>query len=916
MDTKRGLWPAPALARLTCLSFLGTALLLAGCSAGSGSGNSGNSVSVTITNKVTSIQAGTVAITFVAIVQNDSSNSGVTWSLSANGAACSPTCGSLSLTTLTAVTYTPPISGPAAPNNQPTLTAVSIAKTNKSDSSTFTISPALTVSITNKFSSANTGTSAFVVNATAQNDSTNSGVSWTLTANGIACSPACGTLSGATSSSVTYSPPSSVPTAPNNQPTLEATSVHDNSKSDSDGFTIDKAPIIVVIQGKVNSAIAGSSGIFFAANVENDPSSNASTSWTLTVNGTDCTNTCGTLTAAGTQSVVYNPPASVPASPNNKPTLSAISATDTTKSDSDTFTITVAPPISVSVSHPTSVLAGATGGVNFSANVRNDFNNPPKGVTWALTVGGSACSPSCGSLSNVATTSVTYTPPASAPTAPNNQPTLTATSVADNTKSGSDIFTITSSVANSCGAAGGNESLLNGHYALLMEGIAGSGTGTPILIAASFVANGSGSVTGGEEDINDTVSPQHLTFTSGGSLYTVGADHRGCLQLTSSGGTTTVFRFSLGGISSGIASKGRIIEFDDNSGSGTGSRGSGILRLQDPNSFVLSALQSQYAFGVDGWGMENNQLVHFNTAGSFSNSGGALTNGVYDVNFAGITTPDSTGLTSGTNPMNPISTTTGRTTGSFDFFDWAIYVVNSSQFFVIGTDPIQSTVSVGRAIATGNSFAASSLSGDYVVHETGNTNGSADVNLELLAMTPGGAQAGTLSGTVYSYGGGSGAQTTTLSGVTYNVDSASGRVTLGNPSDNLPILYLTTPTDGIAAFVVGVGSDAIFGLAEAQTSHSLAVGGYIFGTEDPADNTVANKAGAETIASGGGLTGTFDVSSTSGLQNGQTTSATVSLGADGTGNVGAQTVAITSGSKLFSIDESSSAPAVIVTAEQ
>ena len=83
--------------------------------------------------------------------------------------------------------------------------------------------------------------------------------------------------------------------------------------------------------------------------------------------------------------------------------------------------------------------------------------------------------------------------------------------MADNTKSGADIFAISSSVANSCGTAGGAESLLNGHYALLMEGFAGSGAGTPLLVGASFVANGSGGVTGGEEDVNDTIAPQHLS---------------------------------------------------------------------------------------------------------------------------------------------------------------------------------------------------------------------------------------------------------------------------------------------------------------------------------------------------------------------------------------------------------------------
>jgi hypothetical protein len=733
-----------------------------------------------------------------------------------------------------------------------------------------------------------------------QNDSTNSGVTWSLTSGGASC-PACGSLSGATATSVTYTPPSSI--TGNTQATLTATSVHDGSKSDSDSFTISNPPVSVVIENKINSVIAGSSTIYFSANVQNDPS-NGGTSWTLTVNGIDCQSTCGTLSPAGSQAIFYNPPASVPTAPNNRPTLRAISIADSTKSDSDVFTITAAPPISVTITQVGSVLAGSSG-VNFSANVQNDFSSPPQGVTWALTAGGSPCA-GCGSLTNSTATSVTYVPPASVPSPPNDQPTLTATSVADASKSGADTFTITSSVPNSCGAPGGQESLLQGHYALLLEGFTGGGTGTPILMAASFVSNGSGGITSGEEDVNDTNSPQHLSLTSSGSLYTVGSDHRGCLQLTNADGTTTVFRFALGGISSGVASKGSIIEFDDNSGNGSGSRGSGILRLQDPNSFVLSALQNQYAFGVDGWTPGNNQLVRFSGVGSFSNALGSLSNGLDDVNFGGITSLD---FTVAGGRINPISPTSGRTSGNFDIFDWAIYIVNSSEFFVIGTDPVSYyNFSAGRAIATGNSFTASSLSGNYIVHTSGNTNGSASVDLELLAMTPGGAQTGTLAGTVNSFGGGNGAQTTTLSGVTYNVDSASGRTTLGNPSDNLPVLYLTTPTDGISAFLLGVGSDAQMGFAESQPSQTYSTasvaGTYFFGTEAPSDNSVNNKVKAAAIAGNGSMNGKMDVSgATSTLQSGSALNVTVAVNSDGTGTVGASTVAITNGAKIFYIDQ-------------
>src|SRR5579863_4843561 len=178
---------ANASARREWYSLLAVTVLLAGCGAGAGSGNGGNNISVSITNKVTTLQAGTAPISFSATVQNDSGNNGVTWNLTANGIACSPTCGTLSLATSSTVTYTPPAFGPSGPNSQPTLTATSVAKTNKSDADTFIITAALTVSITNKFASVNTGASAFVVDAIIQNDSSNSGVSWALATNGAAC---------------------------------------------------------------------------------------------------------------------------------------------------------------------------------------------------------------------------------------------------------------------------------------------------------------------------------------------------------------------------------------------------------------------------------------------------------------------------------------------------------------------------------------------------------------------------------------------------------------------------------------------------------------------------------------------------------------------------------------------------------
>ena len=78
MKIKRGVRRAPvSFTELTLPSLIAVAILaLAGCSAGAGGGGNGNNITVTINNKVTSVQAGTAAISFSATVQNDSSNRG------------------------------------------------------------------------------------------------------------------------------------------------------------------------------------------------------------------------------------------------------------------------------------------------------------------------------------------------------------------------------------------------------------------------------------------------------------------------------------------------------------------------------------------------------------------------------------------------------------------------------------------------------------------------------------------------------------------------------------------------------------------------------------------------------------------------------------------------------------------------
>jgi IPT/TIG domain len=94
-------------------------------------------------------------------------------------------------------------------------------------------------------------------------------------------------------------------------------------------------------------------------------------------------------------------------------------------------------PISVAVSPTAASVPAAFGTQVFTAQLTNDTQN--KGVTWSLS--GAGCSGStCGTFTNVTTTSVTYNGPANIPSPATV--TLTAKSIADTTKTATATITV------------------------------------------------------------------------------------------------------------------------------------------------------------------------------------------------------------------------------------------------------------------------------------------------------------------------------------------------------------------------------------------------------------------------------------------------------------------------------------------
>jgi hypothetical protein len=214
-------------------------------------------LTVDIPNAFTTIEANSAPVRLEAVVHN--SGEGVKWELSLAGTACSPICGTLvplsSDRANLVATYTPPEVPPV--NQVATIKAISFLNTSKQFVFNFTITPSVVVTIAPKFASVIIGGPSVLVSANVENDPANAGVTWTLTAGGTDCTPACGSLSVPQGSllSVTYQPPATLPAGAAANPTLTATSVTNPKISDSFSFTINGA--VALLKGSYAFLLRG-----------------------------------------------------------------------------------------------------------------------------------------------------------------------------------------------------------------------------------------------------------------------------------------------------------------------------------------------------------------------------------------------------------------------------------------------------------------------------------------------------------------------------------------------------------------------------------------------------------------------------------------------------------------------------------
>lgn len=427
-----------SISTVRCIAVFAAAILLYGCGGGSsGSGTNPpppppQSVSITITPASSTILLGN-SQTFSATVKN-AANTSVTWSVNSvpNGSASTGTISASGI-------YTAPADLPASPTVN--VTATSVEDTTKSATAQITITSDITIALTPSSAGVELGaTQAFhaTIGSAGHPDTT---VRWSLS--GATCPTSCGTvdLGG------NYTAPEILPAPATG--TITAQSVADPSKQASAPITI-TSKFTLQITAPQSVPAGGSASI--VVTLTPVPGSNPITNLSWALSGPGCSSTgCGTLTVVTTQgsggSVIADTATyTAPATPPNPDTVTLTVTPQADPTKAAQATMAVLAGINVSLSPITYTLA-VNHRVTLTAKV---FGTTNMGLNWSVggvlggnTALGEICvvaSNPCQSVSSGSVSQVDYVAPGTIPQS--NPVSVTATSLADTTKSASAQITV------------------------------------------------------------------------------------------------------------------------------------------------------------------------------------------------------------------------------------------------------------------------------------------------------------------------------------------------------------------------------------------------------------------------------------------------------------------------------------------
>ncbi|HEY6465968.1 MAG TPA: putative Ig domain-containing protein [Candidatus Acidoferrales bacterium] len=660
-----------------------------------------------------------------------------------------------------------------------------------------------------------------VITATVANDTSNSGVSWTLS--GI------GSLSGSSKTSVTYTAPATV--ASPTMVTVHAASVEFPSQTASIQITVEP-PVSIT----TTALPAGNYGSPYSGTI-NASGGVAPFTWTISAGSLTTglnlgSSTTNSITIAGTPTVEAN-------------SSFAIKVTDSVGSTAtQALSIAIGAPLPLSVT--TTSLPSASLNVAYTATTLQASGGVPP-YSWSLFSG---VLPPGLSLSTGGTISGTPTQAGlfafTVFVSDSENPALTAKKV------------LSISV--------GDLAALNGNYAFEFNGF--NSSGNPLAIAGSFTADGAGHITNGIEDFNAIgASPQNQTFTG---TYTVGGDNQGLLSFSSLSNSPS-YSFSINANSA----RGRLIEFD-----ATGTRGSGDLELRTVTTCTASTFNGHYAFGLTGQSMAVQGVSVAGPdaiVGSFTatpaisgSTQGSFSLGELDaVTPVKVTTKDQTltgtyqASSQATHCTMSLSSTVQAT------MNFSVYPISASQSFIVETDTLGSTspiltagtmqqqVGAPYSLNSGSTFNAVSV-GALTGREPVGTSLVPDV--ALISVSGTGAAGFTLSDTENL----AGAVTTNSMQSTFIQADQFGRVATSPTTPFDPVFYMITQN---TAYCLGSELNSssqtypLFGVLQPQSAGpfdaSTIASVFIEGTATPATSAVPNDVGVVIFANPSGASGAF-----------------------------------------------------------
>jgi hypothetical protein len=643
------------------------------------------------------------------------------------------------------------------------------------------------------------------------------------------------------------------------------------------GFSIVVSTESIAFTPSAPTTVTAGGTLTVNATVSND-AGNGGVNWSVTCASAGCGSFVTSHTASGTATTYDAPP--VPPT-GGTVTITATAADAPSPKVSAVVTVTALP-----LTITTSSLPNGTLNTAYSATITASGGVPP--YTFTLDAASSALPAPLTFNPGSPSATITGTPAAASTT---NNIIVDVKDSEGTPMTAQKTYSLTINAATAA-CNKGNESFLKGQYALQLQGFDSNG---PVALIGSFTADGTGKITAGEEDVNNSATgttPPPLSIIAAGSSYSVGLDtnggYRGCMTIATSAATST-YRFALNQITSNVAFGGQLIEFDS-----TGTNVTGGMYQQTASAFSNTQVSGNYAFGAS-TSESVTTAQRFAMAGVFSVSGTTISSGSVDADENGnvnnhCTTPCTFTGTRGSPDSNGRTTFSITPTGAgTSTIDMVYYTVFTGALVMMNTDTqINNAPFVGTIMQqSGEPFSDASLIGtNSVLYATGLSGGTPPTANTLIGLVQ------FTSPNNYAFNAdqsGNGTISTQSDTGTFSV-AANGRLTLtssGSGGGHNPVIYLVKPGK---AFLVGTDNSVTVGSFEPQSagpfSDASMSGVFSFGSILPAEPNVDYQEGWVNFNAAGTVSGESDnITLGSGPSVGGTFSQDYSVAANGRGTV-------------------------------